>query len=114
MDHEAAKLCRVSQQTIIRCFDSGELNGFRVPGSRFRRITRTQLLRFMKANDIPTDQIEGDTLSAEKLAEMLSALDGEPAPTLRPEVREAFDASWERNEEAYRYLADAPAPSHTS
>ena len=28
---EAAKVCKVSQQTIIRCFDSGRLNGFRVP-----------------------------------------------------------------------------------
>ena len=37
---EAAKICKVSQQTIIRCFDSGQLKGFRVPGSRFRRIPR--------------------------------------------------------------------------
>ena len=29
---EAAKICKVSQQTIIRCFDSGQLKGFRVPG----------------------------------------------------------------------------------
>ena len=28
---EAAKICKVSQQTIIRCFDSGQLKGFRVP-----------------------------------------------------------------------------------
>ena len=35
---EAAKICKVSQQTIIRCFDNGQLKGFRVPGSRFRRI----------------------------------------------------------------------------
>ena len=31
---EAAKICKVSQQTIIRCFDNGSLKGFRVPGSR--------------------------------------------------------------------------------
>ncbi len=37
---EAAEICKVSQQTIIRCFDSGRLTGFRVPGSRFRRIPR--------------------------------------------------------------------------
>ena len=52
---EAAEVCKVSQQTIIRCFDAGRLNGFRVPGSRFRRIPREELIRFMKANDIPTD-----------------------------------------------------------
>lgn len=51
---EAAEVCKVSQQTIIRCFDSGRLHGFRVPGSRFRRIPRDELIRFMKNNDIPT------------------------------------------------------------
>ncbi len=55
---EAAEICKVSQQTIIRCFDAGRLQGFRVPGSRFRRIPRIELLRFMKANDIPTDSLE--------------------------------------------------------
>jgi len=55
---EAAKICKVSQQTIIRCFDSGQLKGFRVPGSRFRRIPRESLFRFMKDNAIPTDALE--------------------------------------------------------
>jgi Response regulators consisting of a CheY-like receiver domain and a winged-helix DNA-binding domain len=55
---EAAKICKVSQQTIIRCFDSGQLKGFRVPGSRFRRIPRDVLYKFMKDNQIPTDALE--------------------------------------------------------
>jgi len=55
---EAAKICKVSQQTIIRCFDSGQLKGFRVPGSRFRRIPRDQLYNFMRDNGIPTDALE--------------------------------------------------------
>lgn len=55
---EAAKVCKVSQQTIIRCFDSGRLEGFRVPGSRFRRIPRQSLVKFMKANNIPLDSVE--------------------------------------------------------
>lgn len=55
---EAAKICKVSQQTIIRCFDSGQLKGFRVPGSRFRRIPRDLLYKFMKENGIPTDALE--------------------------------------------------------
>ncbi|MCA9264011.1 MAG: response regulator [Planctomycetales bacterium] len=55
---EAAKICKVSQQTIIRCFDSGQLKGFRVPGSRFRRIPREHLFAFMKDNGIPTDALE--------------------------------------------------------
>jgi excisionase family DNA binding protein len=55
---EAAKICKVSQQTIIRCFDNGQLKGFRVPGSRFRRIPREALYKFMKDNGIPTDTLE--------------------------------------------------------
>ena len=55
---EAAKICKVSQQTIIRCFDNGQLKGFRVPGSRFRRIPRESLYKFMKDNGIPTDALE--------------------------------------------------------
>jgi excisionase family DNA binding protein len=55
---EAAKICKVSQQTIIRCFDSGQLKGFRVPGSRFRRIPRSELYQFMRDNGIPTDALE--------------------------------------------------------
>lgn len=55
---EAAALCKVSQQTIIRCFDSGRLSGFRVPGSRFRRIPRDALIRFMRQNGIPTSALE--------------------------------------------------------
>jgi two-component system, OmpR family, response regulator len=55
---EAADICKVSQQTIIRCFDSGRLRGFRVPGSRFRRIPRDALIAFMKENGIPPDSLE--------------------------------------------------------
>ena len=55
---EVAQICKVSQQTVIRCFDSGRLQGFRVPGSRFRRIPRESLIAFMKNNDIPMDQLE--------------------------------------------------------
>ena len=59
---EAAELCNVSQQTIIRCFDAGRLKGFRVPGSKFRRIPREALLQFMKDNGIPIDNLgEGKT-----------------------------------------------------
>ena len=55
---EAAEICKVSQQTIIRCFDSGRLEGFRIPGSRFRRIPRLSLIKFMKENGIPLDRLE--------------------------------------------------------
>ena len=55
---EAAEVCKVSQQTIIRCFDAGRLQGFRVPGSRFRRIPRQNLIKFMKENNIPLETLD--------------------------------------------------------
>jgi len=55
---EAAEVCQISQQTIIRCFDSGRLEGFRIPGSKFRRIPRQSLIKFMKDNNMPLDSIE--------------------------------------------------------
>ena len=55
---EAARVCNVSQQTIIRCFDSGRLSGFKVPGSRFRRIPRAELIRFMQKNNMDMDRLE--------------------------------------------------------
>ncbi len=55
---EAADICNVSQQTIIRCFDSGRLEGFRIPGSKFRRIPRASLMKFMKDNNIPMTNLD--------------------------------------------------------
>lgn len=55
---EAAEVCNVSQQTIIRCFDAGRLDGFKIPGSKFRRIPRESLIKFMKDNSIPLDNID--------------------------------------------------------
>jgi len=57
---EVAEICKISQQTVIRCFDSGRLKGFRVPGSKFRRIPRDALVAFMKANNIPVDLLGSD------------------------------------------------------
>lgn len=55
---EVAEICKISQQTVIRCFDNGRLKGFRVPGSKFRRIPRESLIQFMRENDIPLDNLE--------------------------------------------------------
>jgi excisionase family DNA binding protein len=55
---EAAQICQVSNQTINRCFDSGKLKGFRVPGSKARRIPLESLHRFMREHGIPIDGVE--------------------------------------------------------
>lgn len=59
---EAADICKLSQQTIIRCFDNGQLKGFRVPGSKFRRIPYESLSEFMRQNHIPLDGLEGGAI----------------------------------------------------
>lgn len=89
---EAAKVCNVSQQTIIRCFDSGRLDGYRVPGSRFRRIPRQDLLAFMKKNGIPAEAIEGGAmrvLIVDDDAEILDILSQSLARDERFEVQTA-------------------------
>ena len=55
---EVAEICGLSQQTIIRCFDAGRIDGFRVPGSKFRRIPHESLIKFMRENDIPQNNID--------------------------------------------------------
>jgi excisionase family DNA binding protein len=59
---EAADVCSLSQQTIIRCFDNGQLEGFRVPGSKFRRIPHDKLIKFMEENHIPQDLLSDNKI----------------------------------------------------
>ncbi len=75
---EAAAVCKVSQQTIIRCFDNGRLSGFRVPGSRFRRIPRDELLRFMRDNEIPTERLDGAAEGAGSGGRRVLVVDDDP------------------------------------
>jgi excisionase family DNA binding protein len=60
---EAAKVCQVSEQTIIQCFEGGQLKGYRLPGSRDRRIPREALFRFMEENGIPTDNLDREGIA---------------------------------------------------
>lgn len=55
---QVAELCNVAPRTVTKWFDSGQLKGYRIPGSKDRRIPLSELVRFMKAHDIPTDSIQ--------------------------------------------------------
>jgi len=55
---DVAEICNISQQTVIRCFDNGRIKGFRVPGSRFRRIPRESLIEFMRENGLSLDRLQ--------------------------------------------------------
>ena len=55
---QVAQICNVAPRTVTKWFDSGQLKGYRIPGSRDRRIPTSELIRFMKAHNIPTDALE--------------------------------------------------------
>ncbi|MCA9291292.1 MAG: helix-turn-helix domain-containing protein, partial [Phycisphaerales bacterium] len=59
---EVAKICNVASRTVSKWFDSGQLRGYRIPGSKDRRIPISSLRKFMKSHGIPMDGlISGST-----------------------------------------------------
>ena len=54
---EVAKICNVAPRTVSKWFDSGSLKGYRIPGSKDRRIPVGDLVKFMKAHGIPFDGV---------------------------------------------------------
>jgi CheY-like chemotaxis protein len=48
-----ARICQVAPRTVSKWFDQGQLRGYRIPGSRDRRIPIEQLIAFMRSNGIP-------------------------------------------------------------
>lgn len=55
---EVAKICNVAPRTVAKWFDRGELRGYRIPGSKDRRIPAAHLLSFLRAHDMPLDGLE--------------------------------------------------------
>ena len=51
---DVAKICNVAPRTVSKWFDNGQLKGYRIPGSKDRRIPLGELVRFMKTNNMPT------------------------------------------------------------
>jgi len=56
---EVAKICSVAPRTVSKWFDAGHLRGYRIPGSKDRRIPVDQLIRFMRAHGIPLNGLDG-------------------------------------------------------
>jgi excisionase family DNA binding protein len=69
---EVAKICNVASRTVSKWFDSGQLDGYRIPGSKDRRIPVSNLLTFMKAHNIPMDGLMSGT-------PRILVVDGDPA-----------------------------------
>ncbi len=52
---EVAKICNVAARTVSKWFDSGQIEGYRIPGSKDRRIPVQALMNFMQEHGIPFD-----------------------------------------------------------
>jgi len=59
---EVARICHVAPRTVSKWFDTGKLRGYRIPGSRDRRIPVSQLVQFMRAHGMPLRGLEGNVI----------------------------------------------------
>jgi len=59
---DVAKICNVAPRTVSKWFDSGQLKGYKIPGSKDRRIPVNELIRFMKTNNMPVPSIPVGTM----------------------------------------------------
>jgi excisionase family DNA binding protein len=74
---DVAKICNVAPRTVSKWFDSGQLKGYRIPGSKDRRIPVNELIRFMKQNNMPVP-----TLPVGRMRVVIVDSNGESASTL--------------------------------
>lgn len=59
---DVAKICHVAPRTVSKWFDNGQLKGYRIPGSKDRRIPVSELIRFMKVHNMPTEELSVGTI----------------------------------------------------
>ncbi len=59
---QVARLCNVAPRTVSKWFDGGQLRGYRIPGSRDRRIPKAQLVSFMKAHGMPLNGLDAGSM----------------------------------------------------
>jgi excisionase family DNA binding protein len=74
---DVAKICNVAPRTVSKWFDSGQLKGYRIPGSKDRRIPVSELARFMKAHNMPAT-----ALPVGKIRVLIVDSDGDAASAL--------------------------------
>ncbi len=52
---QVAKICKVTIRTVIKWYEAGKLEGYKIPASKDRRIPRANLLKFLQTHDYPYD-----------------------------------------------------------
>ena len=83
---EVARLCGVAPRTVSKWFDAGQLRGFKIPGSRDRRIPKESLIYFMRAHGIPLRGLDGAVTRI-----LIVDHEYEPADALRAALESGFD-----------------------
>ena len=87
---EVARICHVAPRTVSKWVDNGQLRGYRIPGSRDRRIPVDHLQAFMRAHGMPIDLLDAGPcrvliVDADAPLELAEAMNGDD----RFEVRTA-------------------------
>lgn len=87
---QVARICQVAPRTVSKWVDTGQLRGYRIPGSKDRRIPIRHLIRFLKAHGMPLNGLDsGGTrllivdADLELTALLRSALEQNEAYTVR-------------------------------
>lgn len=90
---DVARICNVAPRTVSKWFDTGQLKGYRIPGSKDRRIPLSELIRFMKAHNMPAEAlpvgkirvviVDSHEESASALADALKTKAGYEVQTVR-------------------------------
>ena len=83
---DVAKICNVAPRTVSKWFDTGQLKGYRIPGSKDRRIPVSELIRFMKAHNMPAP-----TLPVGKIRVLIVNRDEDAASALADTLRTNAD-----------------------
>ncbi len=83
---DVARICNVAPRTVSKWFDSGQLKGYRIPGSKDRRIPMSELARFMKVHNMPAT-----TLPVDKIRVLIVDSDGDVASALADTLRTKAD-----------------------
>ena len=83
---DVARICNVAPRTVSKWFDSGQLKGYRIPGSKDRRIPVSELARFMKVHNMPAMM-----LPAGKIRVLIVDSNGDAASALADTLRTKAD-----------------------
>ena len=54
---DVAKICNIAPRTVVNYCEQGKIGSVKSPITNYRRISRAELLKFMKQYDIPRSAI---------------------------------------------------------